>query len=132
VFFHLDKGHRYEVVEMLATTLVNKGYVRQEFIHSAVNRERKSATAIGGGVAIPHGNPSVVQRSAIAAAIMKEPIEWGDERVSLVFLLAISKENHRDVRAVIGKIASLSESPLVVHELTVAENYQDFLRIINK
>ena len=132
VFFQLDKGHRYEVVEMLATTLVNKGYVRKEFIHSAVNRERKSATAIGGGVAIPHGNPLVVQRSAIAAAIMKEPIEWGDERVSLVFLLAISKENHRDVRAVIGKIASLSESPLVVHELTVAENYQDFLRIINK
>ena len=132
LFFHVEQEHRYEVVEMLATALFKKGCVSKEFIHSAVNRERKSATAIGGGIAIPHGNPSMVQRSAVATAIMKEPLEWGNEKVSLAFMLSLSKENHGDIRGVIGEIASLSESPLIVHELTAAESAEMFLRILEE
>jgi len=130
VFLDVEQEHRYEVVEMLATSLFTNGYVTREFIHSAVNRERISATAIGGGIAIPHGNPSLVQKSAITAAILKEPIDWGNEKVSLVFLLAISKENQGENRGIIGKIASLSESPMVVHTLTTTRDESDFLRVL--
>lgn len=94
---------------MLARALFEKGYVNQEFIHSVVNRERKSATAI-----------------------LKERIEWGNERVALVFMLAISKENHSDIRGIIGKIASLTESPLIVHGLTGAKDYREFVRILEE
>ncbi|MEH7548621.1 BglG family transcription antiterminator [Neobacillus vireti] len=132
LFFDVKKVHRYEVVEMLADALFQKGYVSKEYIHSAVNRERNSATAIGGGIAIPHGNPSLVQRSAIATAILKERLEWGRERVSLVFMLAIAKEDHSEIRGIIGKIASLSETPLVVHVLTAVSDYQEFINIIEK
>jgi activator of the mannose operon, transcriptional antiterminator len=132
MFFHVDKEHRYEVVEMLATALFDKGYVSKGFIHSSVNRERNSSTAIGGGIAIPHGNPSMVHKSAVAAAIMKKPIEWGNERVSLVFMLALAKENQGEIRGVIGKIASLSESPLVVHALTGAKDFKDFLLVLEE
>jgi len=130
LFFDVKKVHRYEVVEMLADALFQKGYVSKEYIHSAVNRERNSATAIGGGIAIPHGNPSLVHQSAIATAILKERLEWGNERVSLVFMLAIAKEDHSEIRGIIGKIASLSETPLVVHALTAARDYQEVLTII--
>ncbi|WP_256988811.1 BglG family transcription antiterminator [Bacillus sp. EB106-08-02-XG196] len=132
MFFDVEKEHRYEVVEMLATALFKQGYASKEFIHSAVNRERKSATAIGGGIAIPHGDPSMLQRTIIATAVLKKPIEWGNERVSLVFMLAISKENQGDIRGVIGKIAALSESPLVVHALTGSKDYLDFLQVLEK
>ncbi|PGV53403.1 BglG family transcription antiterminator [Bacillus sp. AFS037270] len=130
IFFDVEKEHRYLVVEMLAAALFQKGYVSNEYIHSAVNRERNSATAIGGGIAIPHGNPSWVYKSAIASAILKERLEWGNERVSLVFMLAIAKENQSEIRGIIGKIASLSETPLVVHALTAARDYQEILTII--
>lgn len=132
VFFHVEKDHRYEVVEMLARALLEKGYVSKEFIHSAVNRERKSATAIGGGIAIPHGEPTLIQKSAVATAILKERIEWGNERVSLVFMLALSKENHEEIRGIIGKIASLSESPLLVHALTGTNDFHDFLQVLEE
>lgn len=130
VFLDVELEHRYEIVEFLATALFNKGLVDREFIYSAVNRERISATAIGGGIAIPHGNPALVETSRIAAAILKKPIEWGNEKVSLVFLLAISKENQGDNRGIIGKIAALSESPLAVHALTGARDKSEFLRIL--
>ncbi|MFK9093051.1 BglG family transcription antiterminator [Bacillus salipaludis] len=130
VFMKVEREHRYEVVEMMATSLFQKGFVNKEFIHSAVNRERISATAIGGGIAIPHGNPALVERSAIAAAILKDPIDWGNEKVSLVFLLAISKDNQGDNRGIIGKMASLSESPIVVNMLTTVRDESEFLRIL--
>ncbi len=132
VLFNVEKEHRYEVVEMLATELYKKGYARKEFIHSSVNRERKSATAIGGGIAIPHGDPSMIVKSAVVAAIMKEPMDWESERVSLVFMLALKKENHGEIRGIIGKISSLSESPLDVHELTAAKDYKTFLGVLEE
>lgn len=132
MFFDVDKEHRYQVVEMLARALFEKGYVNSEFIHSVINRERKSATAIGGGVAIPHGDPALIQKSVVATAILKERMEWGNERVSLVFMLAISKENHSDIRGIIGKIAALSESPLIVHGLSGAKDFGEFVRLLEE
>jgi activator of the mannose operon, transcriptional antiterminator len=130
VFFDVNKAHRYEVVEMLAMVLYEKGYVKQDFIHSTVNRERKSATAIGGGIAIPHGDPSLIQQPIVAVGILKEPLEWGEELVSLVFMLALTKEKQTELRDIIGKIASLSETPTIVHELTGTRDYRKFVQVL--
>lgn len=132
IFFNVKKEHRYQVVEMLAMALYDKDYVRKEFIHSAVNRERNSATTIGGGIAIPHGDPAMIYKTALAIGIMKEPIEWGNEQVSLVFMLAISKENQGEIRNIIGGIAAISESPHLVYELIAAENGKDFFRLLEE
>ncbi|EOR22090.1 transcriptional antiterminator [Niallia nealsonii AAU1] len=110
VQLEIDKDHPYEVIEMLGNLLFQKGLIEKEFIHSALNRERKSATAIGGNIAIPHGDPEMVIQSAIAVAILKEPIQWGNEYAAVIFLLAISKQEQNLNRAVIGQIASYSEN----------------------
>ncbi|WP_224428197.1 PTS sugar transporter subunit IIA [Cytobacillus oceanisediminis] len=110
VQLEIDKGHPYEVIEMLGNLLFQKGLIEKEFIHSALNRERKSATAIGGNIAIPHGDPEMVIQSSIAVAILKEPIQWGNEYVAVIFLLAISKQDQNLNRAVIGQLASYSEN----------------------
>ncbi|OLS35905.1 BglG family transcription antiterminator [Bacillus sp. MRMR6] len=128
----VEMEHRFEVVEMLASALFERGYVQKEFVHSTVGRERKSATAIGGGISIPHGNPSLVVKSAVAAAILKKPLMWGNERVTLVLMLGLSKENQGENRSLIGKIAALSETPLMVHALSSASDYQDFVSILEK
>ncbi|WP_078578426.1 BglG family transcription antiterminator [Salipaludibacillus agaradhaerens] len=132
VFFNVTKDHRYQVVEMLATALFNKGYVQRDFIHNAVNRERKSATGVGGGIAIPHGDPAFIRTSALAIAIIKKPMAWGNEDVSLVFMLALAKENQQTHRAIIANIASLSEAPLVVHKLTAANDFDMFTSILEE
>jgi activator of the mannose operon, transcriptional antiterminator len=132
VFFKLSKEHRYEVVEMLAMALYKEGYVKREFIYSSVKREQKSATAVGGGIAIPHGDPAYILKPVIAAAVLREPLIWGEEKVSLVFLLALTKENQAELREIIGKIASLSDSPLVVHELTETENFHSFVKVLEE
>ncbi|MER2060317.1 MAG: PRD domain-containing protein, partial [Niallia sp.] len=109
VHMGIEMEHPYEVIEMLGNTLYQKGLIQKEFIQSALNRERKSATAIGGNIAIPHGDPKMVSQSAIAVAILKEPIRWGSEYASVIFLLAISKEDQNLNRSVVGQIAAYSE-----------------------
>ncbi|MCC3356129.1 BglG family transcription antiterminator [Bacillus sp. REN16] len=131
-FFDVQKEHRYEVVEMLAMSLYEKGFVTREYIHSSVNRERKSSTAIGGGIAIPHGDPSLIQKPVLAVALLQEPLEWGDEFVSLVFMLSISKESQTELREIIGNIASLSETPLVVKKLMEAQDFKRFVRVLEE
>ncbi|KSU81137.1 activator of the mannose operon, transcriptional antiterminator [Fictibacillus enclensis] len=130
VFFNVRKEHRYEMVEFMAWALYKHGYVSKDYIHSAVKRERKSATSVGGGVAIPHGNPETVQRSVLAVAILEKPMEWGNEQVSLVFMLAIAKKDHGAIRGIMGEIALLSESPIAVYALSGARDYQEFKAIL--
>ncbi|MDM5336383.1 BglG family transcription antiterminator [Fictibacillus enclensis] len=130
VFFNVRKEHRYEMVESMGWALYKHGYVSKEYIHSAVNRERKSATSIGGGVAIPHGNPEMVKQSVLAVAILDKPMEWGNEQASLIFMLAITKKDHGAIRGIMGEIASLSENPIAVYALSGARNYQEFVGIL--
>lgn len=131
-FTKVNKYHRYEVVELLGIALVDKGYVKSEFTHSALLRERESATSIGGGIAIPHASPKFVNKSAIAVATLEEPLEWGSELVSVVFLLAIAPHDQKFTREIIGKLAMVSENPVLGKELAAAQDINQFLEILNK
>lgn len=131
-FLEVDREHRYEVVELLGNALIQKGYVKENFTHSALLRERKSATSIGGGIAIPHADPVLIKKSAIAVAVLKDPIEWGNEFVSVVFMLAIANADQKITREVIGQIAAISEEPLIGKELANVQNMQTFIDVLEK
>lgn len=132
IFLQVDVEHRYEVVEMLATSLYNQGFVKKEFIHTAVLRERTSATSIGSSIAIPHGNPSGILRSGIAVAILKHPIEWGLERVSLVFLLAVVDEDFQVTKKLFNELSFLSEQDRLVKELTRQNKRSAFIKYLTQ
>ncbi|PAE30344.1 transcriptional antiterminator [Paenibacillus sp. 7884-2] len=131
-FLGVDKEHRYEVVELLGNALIQKGYVKENFTHNALLRERKSATSIGGGIAIPHADPNLIHKSAIVVAILKDPIEWGNEFVSVVFMLAIANVDQKITREVIGQIAAISEHPVLGKELADAQDMHAFIDVLEK
>ncbi|SJZ50154.1 BglG family transcription antiterminator [Garciella nitratireducens] len=131
-FPNIKKQHRYEVVEMLSQILVSKGFVNEKFVSSAVKREKQSATAIGGGIAIPHGSPSFIHETAIAVAILKEPIEWGNELVSIVFLLAFKEQDPVIIKKIMAAIAALSEFPLQAQKLQSANDFDEFLKLLRQ
>lgn len=63
----------------------------QEFIDSVLKREEEYSTAIGLGVAIPHGMSHSVQEAFIAFLKPTETIKWGKEEteVDLIFLIGV-------------------------------------------
>ncbi|TYR81355.1 BglG family transcription antiterminator [Priestia megaterium] len=127
VFLQQEAEHRYKVIEYLGNILYNKGFVEKEYVHNAIKREQLSATTIGAGIAIPHGNPKFIKESAIAIATLKEPIEWGTEKVSLVFMLAIQNEEQEVTRALFRELSHISENPAFIQKLTKEKNVIQFL-----
>ncbi|MBM7551595.1 BglG family transcription antiterminator [Thalassobacillus pellis] len=122
IFLNVEKVHRFEVVELLAKSLVNAGKVTPSFLHGALVRERSAATSIGGGIAIPHAQSEEVRHSVIAVATLASPLEWGGEMVSVVFLLAIAKEDQSHMKGIMQTISGFADSPGLVEKLSMAKN----------
>ncbi|ARI76446.1 BglG family transcription antiterminator [Halobacillus mangrovi] len=128
--FRVEPMHKYEVIEMLGRDLAERELVTPTFPHRAVMRERTSATAIGGGIAIPHAPPEEVNESCIALAVMKEPIEWANERVSIIFLLAIAKQDQAKIRSLMHMISRMSTKPEVVQQIIKARHIKELEQVI--
>ncbi|WP_275976745.1 BglG family transcription antiterminator [Metabacillus dongyingensis] len=127
VFLQQDAEHRYEIIEMLADSLYEKGYVEKEYAHNAINREKMSSTTIGAGIAIPHGSPKLIKQSAIAIATLKKPIKWGSEKVTLVFMLAVKNDEHEETKQLFSELSYLTEQPAFIQTLIKEEDKMNFL-----
>ncbi|MCW9132814.1 BglG family transcription antiterminator [Bacillus paramycoides] len=127
VFLQQEVEHRYELIERLAKSLYEKGYVEKEYIENATARDRMSATTIGAGVAIPHGNPKFIKQSVIAVATLKEPLDWGAEKVSLVFMLAVKSDGKEVTKQLFQELSFISEQPVFVQKLIKEINIMKFL-----
>ncbi|MEC1527977.1 BglG family transcription antiterminator [Bacillus spizizenii] len=131
VFLQQEAEHRYKVIEQLATALFEKGYVEKEYAVHAVMREKMAATNIGAGIAIPHANAKYIKQSAIAIATLKEPLDWGNEKVSLVFMLAVKHEDQNMTKQLFRELSYLSEQPAFVQKLTKETNVMTFLSYLD-
>ncbi|WP_255668420.1 BglG family transcription antiterminator [Brevibacillus daliensis] len=131
VFLQQDVEHRFTLIEKLANALYDKGYVEKEFALHAISREKMSATAIGTGIAIPHANPTYIKQSAIAIATLKEPIDWGSEKVSLVFMLAVKNDGKEVTKQLFRELSFICEQPAFVNKLTKETNVMKFLSYLH-
>lgn len=131
VFLQQDIQHPYELIEKLAYALHSKGYVDKEYAENAIIREKMSATSIGAGIAIPHGNPKFIQESVIAIATLKEPIDWGSEKVSLVFMLAVKSDGQEVTKQLFHELSFISEQPSFIQKLMNETNVMKFLSYLH-
>ncbi|AKO92112.1 BglG family transcription antiterminator [Priestia filamentosa] len=131
VFLQQEVNHPYQLIEKLAEALHSKGYVDKDYAEHAIIREKMSATAIGAGIAIPHANAKFIKESAIAIATLKEPIEWGTEEVSLVFMLAVKSDGKEVTKRLFQELSYISEQPSFVQKLTKETNVMKFLSYLH-
>lgn len=80
-------------------------------------RERLGTTAIGGGVALPHGRLALVQSPTAAVLRLAEPLDMGaaDGRgVDLVVVLLVPDHcSERDIAVLAGLVQDLSDARFV-------------------
>ncbi|MQJ82155.1 PTS 2-O-a-mannosyl-D-glycerate transporter subunit IIABC [Escherichia coli] len=86
---------REEAIHALTQRLAALGKISstEQFLEEVYRRESLGPTALGGGLAVPHGKTAAVKEAAFAVATLSEPLQWegvdGPEAVDLVVLLAI-------------------------------------------
>jgi 2-O-A-mannosyl-D-glycerate-specific PTS system IIC component len=95
VFVQAQYASRDEAIRQLAARLASLGKITDgdAFITEVFHRESLGPTALGEGLAVPHGKSSAVAEAAFAVATLSQPLEWegvdGPEKVELIVLLAI-------------------------------------------
>ncbi|EFH8076081.1 PTS 2-O-a-mannosyl-D-glycerate transporter subunit IIABC [Escherichia coli] len=86
---------REEAIHALTQRLAALGKISstEQFLEEVYRRESLGSTALGEGLAVPHGKTAAVKEAAFAVATLSEPLQWegvdGPEAVDLVVLLAI-------------------------------------------
>lgn len=132
IFLRQGATHRFKVIEKLTNSLYEGGFVDNHYGHSAILRERMSATAIGTGIAIPHGDPKLIRKPAIAVLTLDEPIEWDVENVSLVFMLAVPNQDQQTTKQLFRDLSVISERPELIKKLIETNSIEEFIGLLNK
>jgi transcriptional regulator with AAA-type ATPase domain/transcriptional regulatory protein LevR len=99
--FESEISSQKELIEVMCLLLINKGYVKKEFLESVLQREEMSSTFMKGDMAIPHGDSHIVNKPAIVVAKLKKPIQWGRGNASIVCLPAFKINDKRMVKGLL-------------------------------
>ncbi|MDU4449008.1 MAG: BglG family transcription antiterminator [Staphylococcus lugdunensis] len=84
--------------------------VQEDYIHTALLREKASSTYIGHGVTMPHGDPDKVLKSHVLIFKHSEGFYWQEHEVKLVFFLAITPQDIHMNKQLMHVLAQLDDS----------------------
>nr|WP_284703773.1 PTS sugar transporter subunit IIA [Clostridium swellfunianum] len=120
IILNLYASTKEEAIERLADVLYeNDKLVSKEiYINDVLEREKYCSTAIGSGVAIPHGKSKGVKHTSIAIGRLIDEIDWqayDKKPVKMVFLISVKKEDEEEahLRTISSIAVSLSDDATV-------------------
>lgn len=131
----LAAGNKEAALEELVGILAAAGAVTDPaaVLRAVHKREEELTTAIGGGVAIPHGKVEGVGDLVMAAGITREPIDFAaldGQPVRLVFLLAGPESAAGAHVKALSRISRLVRREDLRQRLVGAASPQEFMEIV--
>lgn len=91
VTLDLQASDRWEAIDALADLLESDGRLadRDDYVRAVRAREEETGgTAMEMGIAIPHAKSAGVSSPGVAFGRIESPVEFGEEKADLVFLIA--------------------------------------------
>lgn len=137
ISFDIDDLDKWDVIEHLID-LVDRsvsGCNREQIVRDVFEREQKSSTGIGKGIAIPHARTSGVSTTAVAIGMSKTGIDFESEDgkpCHVIFLIiAPEKESTRYLKT-LSAVATLCNDSDRVRRLIEARSKSDVISIISE
>jgi lichenan operon transcriptional antiterminator len=78
------------MIRALGGRMVDQGIIDPAYVDGAIERELMSSTAFTDNLAVPHAMAMSAKRTSIAIVINDAPMDWGENRVNVVALIAFS------------------------------------------
>lgn len=131
IFLDVNLKRREDIIHFLWKVLYDQGFVTFNYKQKALDREKLSSTAIGEGIAIPHGPVEECLRSGIAIARLKEPILWGDEQVQLIILFACDPSKKHIMKGFFRELHQLLEDPERLENWKKEKDVKEFIQVVS-
>lgn len=119
-----------ECLNFLIEQYEEEGIVSSEFRKSIFQREKMGATSLYTGVAMPHACPSTVKKSKISIMTLDKKVNWGENNVQVVIMLAISEQDIGYVKEVLAKLYEIVESNEKVNMLLQIKENNELVNML--
>lgn len=113
--FHADNEE--SMIRALGERMVLEGVIQPDYIDGAIERERMSSTAFTDNIAVPHALSMTAHRTAICIVINETPMQWGENRVNVIALIAFSAAGRTTFQAVFDQFVSVFSDREYVQQL---------------
>lgn len=136
IFIDMDVGSKKRVFEQVGITFENShGIARSAIFESLFAREKLGSTALGQGVAIPHGRITNLKEAIGAFVRVKQPIPFDapdGKLVSLIFVLLVPA-NATDVHLqILSELAQFFSDKPLREALCGANSSSEILQVIRQ
>ncbi len=140
ISLQLEAHSMEDVIQTLGTSLLQLGYVKDNFIEATLRREASMPTGLplGGAInaAIPHVDIEYVNRSALALATLQQPVVFHnmvdpeeDVPVQLVIMLALDQPKSQI--QTLQEVAEILQKPSVIDSLMAARTSEEVFKTLS-
>jgi len=119
-------SHYQEVLDFMCNKMQELNYVDSTF-KDAIYEHEKYVSSAYKNIAIPHPlgtSASQPLQSSIAVLINKQPIQWLDNKVDIVLMLSLKKEDNSLFRDIFGLITETISNKKLIQ----CKDYESFIR----
>lgn len=140
IVLQTEFSSRDDAITALAEMLNQQGKLhdKDEFLAAVMAREAQGPTALGEGLAVPHGKSNAVKEAAYAVATLKQDLAWQgldedeEEDVNIIFLLAIpNSEAGSTHMTLLTKLTTTLVDDDVREAALKATTVDEFMRIMD-
>ncbi len=140
VIIGLEAGNSEQVIRKLGGKLRNLGYVKENFIEAALEREANMPTGLplGGeyNAAIPHVDIEYVNQSALGLATLKQDVVFynmveNEVEVPCRLVIMLALDQPKSQIEMLQSVAALLQDPEMVKKLVSAETAEDIFSILS-
>lgn len=141
VIIGLDADNSEQVIRKLGGKLRNLGYVKENFIEAALEREANMPTGLplGGeyNAAIPHVDIEYVNQSALGLATLKQDVVFynmveNDVEVPCRLVIMLALDQPKSQIEMLQSVAAVLQNPEVVTNLVNAETTEEVFSILSE
>lgn len=111
-----------DVIRRCGAMLVAEGYATEKYIQGMLERDDVFSTAIGNGIAIPHGAKEYkneILRTGLVVLTYPDGVPWNDDQVKLVIGIAARGDEHI---AILERVVDLFEDAEAVDRVVAAND----------
>ncbi len=128
-FYNPDFKDQNDAIDSLSDILKKNGYVDSTFREKLYEREKISSSAYT-NIAMPHPLEMCSFSTAIAVSIHPAAINWNENKVNVVFLLAINEEDRILFRDIFDLVTEIISSKKYFHSLLNTKTYEEFINLL--
>ena len=123
-----EAANEVEMIRSLGHLMVERGIIDESYVEGAIERELLSSTAFTDTIAVPHAMVMSATKTSIAIAVNETPMQWGENRVNVIALIAFSSSGRASFQTVFDQIVDVfSERGQVLDLIRKSDDFSTFI-----